>query len=96
LLLDEPAAGLNDVESDDLEEIIRQVVDEFGCGVLIIDHDIRLITRLCHRLHVLSGGRTLAEGSPQLVRTNPDVVRAYLGERAVAKMNAAPQVADTP
>jgi ABC-type branched-subunit amino acid transport system ATPase component len=95
LLLDEPAAGLNDVESDDLEEIIRQVVDEFGCGVLIIDHDIRLITRLCHRLHVLSGGRTLAEGDPQIVRTNTDVVRAYLGERAVAKMDNASRVVDT-
>ena len=86
LLLDEPAAGLNDVESDDLESIIRQVVDEFGCGVLIIDHDIRLITRLCHRLHVLSGGRTLAEGDPQIVRTDPEVVRAYLGDRAVAQL----------
>ena len=86
LLLDEPAAGLNDIESDDLESIIRQVVDEFGCGVLIIDHDIRLITRLCHRLHVLSGGRTLAEGDPQIVRTDPEVVRAYLGDRAVAQL----------
>jgi len=86
LLLDEPAAGLNDIESDDLETIIRQVVDEFGCGVLIIDHDIRLITRLCHRLHVLSGGRTLAEGDPQIVRTDPEVVRAYLGDRAVAQL----------
>ena len=88
LLLDEPAAGLNDAESDDLEEIIRQVVSEFGCGVLIIDHDIRLITRLCHRLHVLSGGRTLAEGDPNIVRTHPDVVRAYLGERAAARLLA--------
>jgi len=86
LLLDEPAAGLNDIESDDLESIIRQVVEEFGCGVLIIDHDIRLITRLCHRLHVLSGGRTLAEGDPQIVRTDPEVVRAYLGDRAVAEL----------
>lgn len=86
LLLDEPAAGLNDVESDDLEGIIRQVVGEFGCGVLIIDHDIRLITRLCHRVHILSGGRTLAEGDPQIVRTNPDVVRAYLGEKAAAEL----------
>lgn len=97
LLLDEPAAGLNDVETDDLEDIIRQVVNEFGCGVLIIDHDIRLITRLCHRLHVLSGGRTLAEGDPQIVRTHPDVVRAYLGERAVARMtpDSAPDANDS-
>jgi len=86
LLLDEPAAGLNDSESADLEQIIRAAADDFGCGVLIIDHDITLITRLCHRLHVLSNGRTLAEGSPDLVRTHPDVVRAYLGERAVAEL----------
>jgi len=101
LLLDEPAAGLNDVESDDLEGIIRQVVEEFGCGVLIIDHDIRLITRLCHRLHVLSGGRTLAEGDPQIVRTNPDVVRAYLGEKAAAELTKGnqgvkPEAQDSP
>ncbi len=89
LLLDEPAAGLNDSETADLEQIIREVADEssFGCGVIIIDHDITLITRLCHRLHVLSNGRTLAEGAPDIVRTHPDVVRAYLGERAVAELD---------
>lgn len=83
LLLDEPAAGLNDVESHDLEQIIRQLVAEFGLGVLIIDHDMQLISRLCDRLHVLANGRTLAEGPPDIVRTDPDVARAYLGDRAV-------------
>lgn len=83
LLLDEPAAGLNDAESHDLELIIRQVVAEFGCGVLIIDHDMQLISRLCDRLHVLANGRTLASGHPDVVRADPAVARAYLGDRAV-------------
>ena len=93
LLLDEPAAGLNDVESHDLETIIRQVVAEFGCGVLIIDHDMQLIIRLCDRLHVLANGRTLAEGRPDTVRANPDVARAYLGDRGAADVaDLAPEV----
>lgn len=88
LLLDEPAAGLNDVETADLEGIIRQLVEEFGCGILIIDHDIRLITRLCDRLHVLVNGRTVTEGLPEEVRRHPDVVRAYLGDRGEARQSS--------
>lgn len=85
LLLDEPAAGLNDDESEDVERIIREAVDDprFGCGVLIIDHDMRMITQLCDDLHVLMNGKTLATGKPHDVRQNPDVVRAYLGEKHV-------------
>jgi branched-chain amino acid transport system ATP-binding protein len=85
LLLDEPAAGLNDAESQDLESIIRGVADDprSPLGVLIIDHDIRMITGLCDRLHVLSSGRTIAEGPPGIVRSDPEVVRAYLGDRRV-------------
>lgn len=83
LLLDEPAAGLNDVESADLEEIIRALVTdaEYGCGVLIIDHDMRLMTSLCDRLHVLFNGVTLAEGPPEVVRRDPQVIEAYVGTR---------------
>jgi ABC-type branched-subunit amino acid transport system ATPase component len=85
LLLDEPAAGLNDAESQDLEAIIREVAKDPSSarGVLIIDHDIRMITGLCDRLHVLASGRTIAEGDPGIVRTNREVVRAYLGDRRV-------------
>ena len=71
LLLDEPAAGMNERESDDLLETIKVVRDERGLGVLIVDHDLRLIMRLCERIHVLAEGRTICEGSPQAVRGDP-------------------------
>jgi ABC-type branched-subunit amino acid transport system ATPase component len=86
LLLDEPAAGLNEDESDELLTVITSVVadDAHGCGVVIIDHDLRLIMRLCDRIHVLNQGKTIAEGTPGEVRTNPAVIEAYLGRDAEA------------
>ena len=82
LLLDEPAAGLNEAESDELIESVRGVQHERKCAVMIIEHDVRLIMRLCDRIHVLDYGRTLAEGTPAEVRSNPKVVEAYLGSSA--------------
>jgi branched-chain amino acid transport system ATP-binding protein len=82
LLLDEPAAGMNERESDDLLETIKVVRDERGLGVLIVDHDLRLIMRLCERIHVLAEGRTICEGSPQAVRSDRGVIEAYLGKAA--------------
>ena len=79
LFLDEPAAGLNEQESDALLETLLPLPQEIGCGVLIVDHDMRLIMRLCHRLHVLNYGRTICEGTPAEVRHNPEVIAAYLG-----------------
>lgn len=85
LLLDEPAAGLNEEESDDLLRILVSIPEAKGLGILIVDHDMRLIMRLCHRLHVLSYGRTIGEGTPEEVRAIPAVIEAYLGSAAGKK-----------
>jgi branched-chain amino acid transport system ATP-binding protein len=79
ILLDEPAAGLNDAESDDLLRSLASIPQDVGCGVLIVEHDMRLIMRLCQRVHVLNYGKTIGEGKPEQIRKNPEVVRAYLG-----------------
>jgi branched-chain amino acid transport system ATP-binding protein len=79
LLLDEPAAGMNERESDDLLHAIRRIRDERGCGVLIVDHDLRLMMRLCDRIHVLAEGTTIFEGPPDEVRRSDAVIAAYLG-----------------
>ncbi len=90
LLLDEPAAGLNDQESEALLERLKGIPDEFDCGMLIIDHDMDLIMRLCHRLHVLNQGQTIASGTADQIRRNPVVIEAYLGSQGAAEAAAAP------
>jgi ABC-type branched-subunit amino acid transport system ATPase component len=79
LLLDEPAAGLNETESDELLELIAEFQRTRSFGLVIVEHDMRLIFRLAQRIHVLNEGHTLAEGTPAEVRTNVGVVEAYLG-----------------
>ncbi len=79
VLLDEPAAGLNERESDELLELLGAVREERGCGMLVVDHDMRLIMRLCDRIHVLNYGQTIAEGGSEEISQNPDVIEAYLG-----------------
>ncbi|MHB8641812.1 MAG: ABC transporter ATP-binding protein [Gaiellaceae bacterium] len=79
VLMDEPAAGLTEDEVPELVSVIRSVRDEHGAGVLLIDHNVPLIMEVCDRIHVLDQGRTLAEGTPEEIRRNIDVVNAYLG-----------------
>ena len=82
LLLDEPAAGCNPVETQELNSIIRSIVKD-GMTVMLIEHDMRLVMNISDRIHVLSNGRTLAEGTPAEVRSNSEVMEAYLGVRTV-------------
>ena len=80
LLLDEPAAGMNDNESEILLNTLNVIPEKFNVGILIIDHDMSLIMKLCHRLHVLESGKTIAEGSIESVKKHPEVIKAYLGK----------------
>ena len=80
LLLDEPAAGMNPQETAELVETIRFVRDKFDMTVLLIEHDMNLVTGICDNVTVLNFGTTLAEGKTEDVLVNPEVVRAYLGD----------------
>jgi len=80
LLLDEPAAGMNPQETKNLMETIRLVRDRFNIAILLIEHDMKLVMGICEKISVLNYGMLLAEGTPEEIRTNPDVVKAYLGE----------------
>jgi branched-chain amino acid transport system ATP-binding protein len=87
LLLDEPAAGLDDAESRALTDSIAGLRDQLGCGVLLVEHDMRIIFRVCERIQVLDYGKTIAVGTPEEIRTDRRVVVAYLGEKG-AKLAA--------
>jgi ABC-type branched-subunit amino acid transport system ATPase component len=83
MLLDEPAAGLPEAEIPEFAEVLRTVRTDRGAGVMLIDHNMALVMEVCDRIHVLDRGRTLAEGTPDVVRGNVDVTAAYLGESAM-------------
>lgn len=80
LLLDEPAAGMNPQETDELMKTIRFVKDKFNISILLIEHDMNLVMGICERIYVLNYGTLLAKGSPEEIKNNPDVIKAYLGE----------------
>jgi len=80
LLLDEPAAGLNSQETLSLMEFLREIKERYRLTMLVIEHNLQLVMKLCRRLLVLDHGLTIAAGEPAEVRRHPDVIRAYLGK----------------
>jgi branched-chain amino acid transport system permease protein len=79
ILLDEPAAGMNEMESDELLENIRRIRSQLDCSMVVVDHDLRLIMKLCDRIQVLDQGRTIGTGTPREITEDPVVIEAYLG-----------------
>jgi branched-chain amino acid transport system ATP-binding protein len=83
LLLDEPAAGLNSSDVDGLIRLIRWIYDEFKICIWMIEHQMKVVMSLCQRLMVIDFGITIARGTPGEIQSNPDVIRAYLGDGAL-------------
>ncbi|MBQ9615559.1 MAG: ABC transporter ATP-binding protein [Selenomonadaceae bacterium] len=79
LLLDEPAAGMNPQETNELMEMIRWIRKKFGLTVLLIEHDMSLVMGICERIYVLEYGMIIASGTPDEIKNDPEVIRAYLG-----------------
>jgi branched-chain amino acid transport system ATP-binding protein len=80
LMLDEPAAGLRSAELEDLMALLEKLRSQLGLTLVLIDHVMRVVMRLCDRITVLNYGRKLAEGTPAEIRSNPEVIAAYLGK----------------
>ena len=84
LCLDEPAAGMNPQETQDLCRLITSIRDRFGLTILLIEHDMSLVMKICERILVLDYGELIAEGLPDQIKNNPQVIKAYLGEEVKA------------
>lgn len=80
LLLDEPAAGMNPIETEELMNTIRFIRDKFQIAILLIEHDMKLVMGVCEKITVLNFGQVLMSGSPEEVQSNPEVIKAYLGD----------------
>ena len=84
LLLDEPAAGMNPQETEELMNLIALIRERFSLTILLIEHDMGLVMGVCERIYVLDSGQLIAEGNPEQIRNNPKVIKAYLGEEVVS------------
>jgi branched-chain amino acid transport system ATP-binding protein len=80
LLLDEPAAGMNPQETHELDDLIIRIRDTEGISILLIEHDMKLVMSLSDRIFVMDYGKKIAQGTPEEIRRNPAVIKAYLGE----------------
>ena len=80
LLLDEPAAGMNPQETQELDELIVRIRDEEGISILLIEHDMKLVMSLSDRIYVVDYGKLIAQGTPDQIKNDPAVIKAYLGE----------------
>jgi branched-chain amino acid transport system ATP-binding protein len=87
LLLDEPAAGMNPQETSELDTLIARLQKDFQLSILLIEHDMKLVMNLAQNIFVLDYGEEIARGAPQEIRSNPAVIKAYLGDDTDADVN---------